>query len=421
MCDIPACIYCGVTTDLSESDVIPDALTNARITNRNVCKTEHNNKFSDLFESKVIKDLAFITNELDIKSKKSKNYASYDALVNIDGVEYDVSKTSDKSIFNGRVLTSKDKKYKMSTVDRLKKIVKNPEEIEFVDINSQMISQTISIDTKLFFSVEIFRMVAKIAYEWYCAKNNVSGYHQEFANIVAYITKEEGFCLVTIIQEQGMYDLLEKEIDLGSHCLFCFKDNQGRINIVCSLFGIVMYRIIVAETVPEFCHNNFMYIELRTDSSRKEIVKESRESAENYFYGELLNNMSGEEHIIGGMRVCVRTGKEDASMMKYMFVLNMAKCFNGIWTDIVEPNEAIRRILFHNINNITKASLLHKKSIKRFVNEYFGEGHETVIINPSSSDKKSIFNLYILYFIGKSEIEVIDDNSFGPMSRKSTS
>ena len=74
-----------------------------------------------------------------------------------------------------------------------------------------------------------------------------------------------------------------------------------------------------------------------------------------------------------------------------------------------------------NINNITKASLLHKKSIKRFVNEYFGEGHETVIINPSSSDKKSIFNLYILYFIGKSEIEVIDDNSFGPMSRKSTS
>lgn len=245
--------------------------------------------------------------------------------------------------------------------------MKNPEEIEFVDINSQMISQTISIDTKLFFSVEIFRMVAKIAYEWYCAKNNVSGYHQEFANIVAYITKEEGFCLVTIIQEQGMYDLLEKEIDLGSHCLFCFKDNQGRINIVCSLFGIVMYRIIVAETVPEFCHNNFMYIELRTDSSRKEIVKESRESAENYFYGELLNNMSGEEHIIGGMRVCVRTGKEDASMMKYMFVLNMAKCFNGIWTDIVEPNEAIRRILFHNINNITKASLLHKKSIKRFV------------------------------------------------------
>ena len=48
-----ACIYCG-NTETSESDIIPDALTNARITNKNVCKTEHNNKFSDLFESDVI-------------------------------------------------------------------------------------------------------------------------------------------------------------------------------------------------------------------------------------------------------------------------------------------------------------------------------------------------------------------------------
>lgn len=67
------CIYCGIDHDLSESDIIPDALTNARILNRNVCKIEHNNKFSDMFESKVIDALSFITNELDIKSSKGKN------------------------------------------------------------------------------------------------------------------------------------------------------------------------------------------------------------------------------------------------------------------------------------------------------------------------------------------------------------
>ncbi|WP_176494698.1 hypothetical protein [Anaerocolumna aminovalerica] len=44
------CLYCGTEYNLSESDIIPDALTNARILNRNVCKIEHNNKFSDLFE-----------------------------------------------------------------------------------------------------------------------------------------------------------------------------------------------------------------------------------------------------------------------------------------------------------------------------------------------------------------------------------
>lgn len=50
------CIYCGTEDNLSESDIIPDALTNARILNGNVCKTEHNNKFSDMFEYKVISE-----------------------------------------------------------------------------------------------------------------------------------------------------------------------------------------------------------------------------------------------------------------------------------------------------------------------------------------------------------------------------
>lgn len=67
------CIYCGKAEDLSESDIIPDALTNARILNKNVCRIEHNNKFSDMFESEVINALSFITNELDIKSSKGKN------------------------------------------------------------------------------------------------------------------------------------------------------------------------------------------------------------------------------------------------------------------------------------------------------------------------------------------------------------
>ena len=54
------CIYCGKNHDLSESDIIPDALTNARIFNNNVWRIEHNNRFSDMFESKVIEALAEI-------------------------------------------------------------------------------------------------------------------------------------------------------------------------------------------------------------------------------------------------------------------------------------------------------------------------------------------------------------------------
>ena len=70
------CIYCGRGTsdgvEISESDIIPDALTNAKIRCKNVCKTEHNNKFSDMFESKVINELSFIRNYLNIRGKNNK-------------------------------------------------------------------------------------------------------------------------------------------------------------------------------------------------------------------------------------------------------------------------------------------------------------------------------------------------------------
>ena len=97
------CIYCGKVKDLSESDIIPDALTNARILNKNVCRIEHNNKFSDMFESKVINALSFITNKLDIKSSKGKNYAAYNATITIDGSEYNLSLHGNNNIFNGRI------------------------------------------------------------------------------------------------------------------------------------------------------------------------------------------------------------------------------------------------------------------------------------------------------------------------------
>lgn len=413
-----ACIYCGIEADLSESDIIPDALTNARITNKNVCKMEHNNKFSDLFESKVIKALAFITNELDVKSKKGKNYASYPARLEIAGVEYEVSKASDRSIFDGRVLKSTDKKYMMSSLDNLKKIVKNPEEVEFLDVNSLMIEQRIDIDLGIYFCEEMFRMVSKVAFEWYCAKNGVSGYHQEFENIVSYITTGRGKNPVTIIQNADLYKFCEKHIDLGSHCLFAFQDDKGKVNVVFSLFGIAMYRVIVADNIPSFCNNNFMYLELRTDSSRKEIIKENYEQAKNFFENELSNKDNFVEGPnINGVTLMLGKQTMNADVIWYPFVLDMIKCLVEIHDETIVLNKEIKDILSYNINNITQASLLHKKAIKRFVKEYFYEGHEPIKLNPVSTNKKTTFFLYILFVIGGSGIETIDDNGLQEIAK----
>lgn len=100
------CIYCGTDADLSESDIIPDALTNARIMNKNVCRIAHNNQFSDMFESKVISALSFITNELDIKSSKSAGYPAYHTTVTIEGNDYEAKIRSDRDLLGNRVLKS---------------------------------------------------------------------------------------------------------------------------------------------------------------------------------------------------------------------------------------------------------------------------------------------------------------------------
>lgn len=117
------CIYCGVANDLSKSDIIPDALTNAKIINPNVCRMEHNNKFSDLFEDEVIKKLALITNELDIKSSKSKNYASYSAQINVAGTEYSTKISSEAQLFRNKKMRSTDGKSLIGPIEEIKKLI----------------------------------------------------------------------------------------------------------------------------------------------------------------------------------------------------------------------------------------------------------------------------------------------------------
>ena len=44
--------------------------------------------------------------------------------------------------------------------------------------------------------------------------------------------------------------------------------------------------------------------------------------------------------------------------------------------------------------------------------EYFGEGHRPVELNPNSKDKKLTVLFYILFVIGKNNIQINDDKSF---------
>ncbi|WP_278850077.1 hypothetical protein [Megamonas funiformis] len=395
---INKCIYCGNTNDLSESDIIPDALTNARILNKNVCRIEHNNKFSDMFESEVIKALSFITNKLDIKSSKGKRYASYKATLKIDDTDYNTSLHEDNNIFNGRVLKSLDKTKIMSSYEKTVEIAGDESKVCPVDINNLEIEKKVPINTEIFYSKSMYRLISKIAFEWYCAKNNVVGYHQEFDNIILFITTGNGNNPVGIIQQADLYTMLTNELQLGSHTLFGFETLNGEINVVVFLFGLLMYRVEISKLKPKFCNANFLFTELCVDSSRKEIKHDSIEVAEKCF-----NNIEMQDITLYPL---------------YPTIFNMIKVCNNIHDDVKIPNKNINNIFIKQLENIVQSVTVHKKSIKRFVNEVFSEGHSLIRLNFNAHNKKAIIFFYIVYLVGLNNIDKLNDDMFQHIIRE---
>ncbi len=408
------CIYCGKETDLSESDIIPDALTNARVLNRCVCRIEHNNKFSDKFESKVIDALAFITNELDIKSSKGKNYAPYEAFITIDGVEYKLVLHGDNNIFDGRVLKSVDNTHMISTYEKMVKIAKDKQKVTPLDVNSLEIEKNVRINNEIFFDDALYRMVAKIAFEWYCAKNRITDHLPEFDDIVRYIVDGEGEKPVSIIQEKQVYDMLNFSANLGSHVLIGYENKSGQVEVVVWLLGLLAYRVVLSNKKPEGCIDNFLFTELRTDSSRRELTHKNREDANNIFWAALNSSNFYQAYEVAGLKMMVPRGMLAPlkDMDLYPTVMNLVQYFENTNDDSTGPNEVVNDIFLSQLKNITQASSLHKKSVKRFVNDVFRDGHEPIVLNTKTSNKKSIMLFYCVFLVGKMKEELTDSSFY---------
>ena len=96
----------------------------------------------------------------------------------------------------------------------------------------------------------------------------------------------------------------------------------------------------------------------------------------------------------------------------------MVKCFNEIRNDTQEPNKIVNQILINQLQQILQSSSLHKKSIKRFVKDYFYDGHAKIILNPNTSNKKTTVLFYTVFLVGKSGIKELDDNKFQSLLRE---
>lgn len=399
------CIYCGTTENLTVSDIIPDALTNARITNDCVCQDLHNSKMTEKFESTIAKKLAFLTNELDIKSSKSNSYPDYSATIEIQGSKYEAKrlKANDDFIKKHKILWNKEHTQAFGDIETIKAIAKsnglNESEVKVIDINDIEIIKTVKFEPEVFFSIEMYRQVAKIAFEWYCAQNKISQKYEGFSEIINYIVDGVGENIVSIVADIDINNKFNNYCNSGSHCLVGYVSNNGEINVFVDIFGLIIYNVKICNHIPEFCSNNCLLQKLNLDTTRQHLCLHD--------YNDLCNDMisafSGidskfPQPSMNGIRFCVPTISKDVSG-NFFFVSLLDNLNKGFLKEYSYTKEITDRLI-DNIQKLLQASLLHQRALKRFISEKI-DFSKDIVINPNAKDKKSMFMYYFLFILGK--------------------
>lgn len=400
-----ACIYCGTTDNLSGSDIIPDALTNAKIINPNVCRIEHNSKFSDFFESKVIKDLAIITNLLDVKSSKGKQYARYPMTFTIGNEEFFTQITSDTEVFQ-KINTSLDGKTKIGPIDKILKISGASEDnVAAININEHEITTKIILNLEVFFSIEMYRLITKIAYEWYCLNNSVCNKLDDFDDIISFITTGEGNNPVQFVGNVSLYKALDIIGSYGSHTLIAYIGSDDSVNIIVSLFGIAIYNVQLLPKAIKKCQNNCIFQELSLDSQRKKFVFKSIKELEDDFISLISSAQEIPKDVNNnGVKLNIAVLDDTSFVIKNMYLEGFNDMQNNLMCVSV-PSPQTYELLKSRIFSVFQISALTLKGLKRFVHEHRFFWNDSFKLNVNGGDKKNIFLYYILLITGISSFQ----------------
>lgn len=418
------CIYCGKGIDdgidLSESDIIPDSLTNSKIKNKNVCKLEHNNKFSDKFESKIINELSYIRNHFNIKGKNN-NYPSYKTEYEINGINYEFKVKSDLDVLGRKNIVSKEKGSILGPIEKIEKIKESKGfgDIDILDLNNLEINKKIKLDLNIFFCEEMYRLVSKIAYEWFCKVREINDRKDEFENIIKYIvdgTIVNNKNIVEIITDNGIYNDIDFHCEHGSHCLVSYVSENGDLCVVAYLFGILMYKITLCQNYTSDTKNtNFFYQEFKMSGSNKFISGNMEDPFEAY-----IKNISEGINIGGGINLVI----EDSEKFQDSVMMNIIQAhLQNLDSKVLNLNDAVN-IVIKNLGKLYNYVNIDEKYLKRFVNEYNLE-HD-IKINKKNEESRLWIPLFIVFSVGinnsydislndinkiiKSELSVLSNN-----------
>lgn len=245
------CIYCGSEDNLTVSDIIPYGLTNKKVTNGNVC-SYHNQKINNDAESYVINELNYLRYHLGIVSRKQKKIIEYNATIEIGDKKFNERLSSKEDFFKKKIISTEvgSKKFVAGPIKFLKRF-KNKYDIQEITLNNIFVNMTI-LNTGLLKSEQMFRMVAKISYEWYCKINNINLNYKVYQNIIDYITNgiKPNYNIVEIVVNESLYKQLNGAIFLGNHALSTTYKSDGEVYVLYSFFGLIIYKVKLCSNYP---------------------------------------------------------------------------------------------------------------------------------------------------------------------------
>ncbi|MFF3102991.1 hypothetical protein [Viridibacillus arvi] len=401
------CIYCN-SIDISDSDIIPVSLTNAKITKKNVCKSKHNNDFGKTFESDVINKLSFIRDHLDITTK-SKKYPETMVEIIVDDVSLKKIITKSTNIFDNKLIGSEDNKTKVGPLEKINILAdsarrkgKQVGTIKEININEKVVETKFKVDLKAFISRSAKRLIAKMAYEWYCYFYNIEEYLEEFADIINFICEDEWkdkVELVTYVADKRLYNVIRQHTSHGSHTFITYE-NDSSINVLVSFFGICLYNVkLLNKPCSRFNKNCFLQ-EFQLSSTRKTLEQQS-------IYDFKLFLRKSLQTLNGSIFYPKEESMNNHSWDIIGLYFNIIKLIDSK-KFLSEENEQLVGLVIENLQETMNGNLLHIRNLKRFAKECI-DNKEEIQLNPHAFGGGKILLYYLVYKIGINNYLTVND------------
>lgn len=296
------CIYCNNESDLSVSDIIPAALTGAKLRKRFVCRY-HNGFINDYYERKMISKLDFYRNLIGL-TERDGDPVRFKARVEVDGYVVEEKTISDiASILDPKnPFRTEDESGHTVIVGETEQLLRikgaTKERIQPIDMGKVEVSRVDDL-RELLISKEVLHAIAKIGYEWHCNRHGIESYDQgKYKDIVEYIlTQESESPLVELVISQFAYVLLDSHARTGSNMAFEYDDEDGFTYVIFSLFGVLMYKVRIC------CHGKAVLSTTNKNFADFYHVDGSIEGVEFVTMG--LNTITSEEPTVGLSRLCM--------------------------------------------------------------------------------------------------------------------